>query len=166
MYMPSVGDLVYIRSGSEYSGQFCGQFGKVKNLAGNSSKGYKVGVEIKDAYNVNSSKGLFWFSSDHIVKAEFPYIDPPSPSKCNVTITVPARRSFVTIKQVIYSGPKTIILWEDGSKTIVSCGEKDTYDHYAGFCAAITKKVFGSTSAAKKILGRTIKKEDKNNEKV
>ena len=57
---------------------------------------------------------------------------------------------------MIYSGPKTIILWTDGTKTIVSCGEGESYDHYTGFCAAVTKKLFGSTSHAKKVLGRVI----------
>ena len=61
------------------------------------------------------------------------------------------------IKQIIYSGPKTIVIWKDGSKTIVSCGEGDQYDEYAGFCAAITKKIFSSTSKAKKIMKQYIK---------
>lgn len=56
------------------------------------------------------------------------------------------------IKEVIYSGDKTIVLWKDNTKTIVSCHEEDDYDEYAGFCAAVTKKVFGSTSQAKKTL--------------
>lgn len=44
---------------------------------------------------------------------------------------------------------------------IVSCGEGDHNDPYAGFCAAITKRVFGSTSHAKKILARTRKETSK-----
>ena len=47
---------------------------------------------------------------------------------------------------------KTIVLWADGTKTISTCGESDTFDPYAGFCAAVAKKVFGSTGAAKRIL--------------
>lgn len=64
------------------------------------------------------------------------------------------------IKQVIFSGPKTIILWKDGTKTIATCGEGDHYDKYVGFCAAVTKKMFGSTTKVKKILDRYAK-EDK-----
>lgn len=64
-------------------------------------------------------------------------------------------------KQVIFSGPKTIVLWLDGTKTIVSCGEGDDNDPYAGFCAAVTKRVFGSTSQAKKVLARTRKETSK-----
>ena len=56
------------------------------------------------------------------------------------------------VKSVIFNGGKTIVLWADGTKTISTCGESDTFDPYAGFCAAVAKKVFGSTGAAKRIL--------------
>ena len=46
--------------------------------------------------------------------------------------------------------------WADGTKTIVSCGAGDTYDYYAGFCAAVVKKLFGSTTHAKKVLGEVV----------
>lgn len=49
----------------------------------------------------------------------------------------------------------------DVTKTIVSCGEGDHNDPYAGFCAAVTKRVFGSTSQAKKVLARTRKETSK-----
>lgn len=56
------------------------------------------------------------------------------------------------IDRLIYSGNKTIIIWKDGDKTIVSCGEGEQFDQYTGFCAAIVKKIFGSTTAAKKVM--------------
>lgn len=56
------------------------------------------------------------------------------------------------IKKVIYSGNKTIVLWADNTKTIVSCREGETFDQYMGFCAAVTKKLFGSTSHIKKTI--------------
>lgn len=64
-------------------------------------------------------------------------------------------------KYGLFSGPKTIVFWLDGTKTIVSCGEGDDNDPYAGFCAAVTKRVFGSTSQAKKVLARTRKETSK-----
>ena len=36
-----------------------------------------------------------------------------------------------------------------------------TFGAYAGFCAAVTKRVFGSTSQAKKVLARTRKETSK-----
>ena len=72
---------------------------------------------------------------------------------------VPNNKNKINLKihKIIYSGQKTIVIWEDGTKTIVSCGEGDQYDEYAGFCAAIIKKIFGSTSKAKKIMKQYIK---------
>ena len=66
---------------------------------------------------------------------------------------LPSRAAFC-------SGPKTIILWADNTKTIVSCGEADSYDYYSGFCAAVVKKLFGSTTHAKKVLGASIQIND------
>lgn len=62
------------------------------------------------------------------------------------------------IDRLIYSGNKTIIIWKDGDKTIVSCGEGEQFDQYTGFCTAVVKKVFGSTTAAKKVMN-TLKKD-------
>lgn len=47
----------------------------------------------------------------------------------------------------------TAIVWNDGSEaTVVRCGEGEQFEPYMGFCAAIVKKLFGSTSAAKRTM--------------
>lgn len=46
----------------------------------------------------------------------------------------------------------TTIVWSDGTSTVVHCGEGETFEPYMGFCAAIVKKLFGSSSAAKKLM--------------
>lgn len=56
------------------------------------------------------------------------------------------------VDKIIYSGPKTIVLWNGGTKTIVSCGKGDEFDEYAGFCAAFVKKLIGSTSKIKRVI--------------
>lgn len=71
------------------------------------------------------------------------------------TVLSEPKESFKDI--IIFSGPKTIVIWSDGSKTIVSCSENDMYDGYAGFCAAVAKKMFGSTSQVKKIIEKYTK---------
>lgn len=60
--------------------------------------------------------------------------------------------SLPLIETVIFSGPATTIIWSDGDKTTVKVAEGQEFDRYAGFCAAIVKKLFGSSSAAKKIM--------------
>ena len=88
-------------------------------------------------------------------------IIPAALAKAFLNFTFGAPRASLGVKQVIFSGPKTIVFWLDGTKTIVSCGEGDHNDPYAGFCAAVTKRVFGSTSQAKKVLARTRKETSK-----
>lgn len=60
------------------------------------------------------------------------------------------------IKRVIFSGNKTIILWNDGAwsgyKTMVSCAEGEQLDPYMGFCAAFTKGFFGSKHQVEKMV--------------
>jgi len=67
-------------------------------------------------------------------------------------------RAFApTPKKVIFSGGKTIVIWGDGTKTVVSCMEGDEFDEYSGFCAALAKKLYGSTTRAKKLMNKNKK---------
>lgn len=47
------------------------------------------------------------------------------------------------IEKVIYNDPATVILWTDGSKTVVKCQEGDAYDPQKGFLLCVFKKYFG-----------------------
>lgn len=59
----------------------------------------------------------------------------------------------VDVKKIIFSGPKTIVLWTDGTKTIVSMSKDELrFDPEAAFCAAYTKKMFGSNSKIKRVI--------------
>ena len=53
-------------------------------------------------------------------------------------ISVPA------IKKVIFNYPATIVLWSDGSKTVVKCQDGDIYDPEKGLAMAISKKALGN----------------------
>lgn len=131
--MLQIGMTVKVLPDAEYGGKYTGCVGVVKNYY--SSK-KKAGVELEKVQNDASSKGLFWFSESKVVAAGslpdamMEYIK----ADLNATFGVAnhIRRSRQTglpqIKKVIYSGPKTIILWADNTKTIVSCGEADSYN--------------------------------------
>lgn len=154
-----IGISVKILPAQEYSGSYTDKIGVVKQAI-TARNGNRVGVEFPNLKNRNSRKGLFWFSIDS-VEPLHPLDFEGLPTATAESLKQISRRSanqlpFPDVKRVIYSGPKTIVLWEDGTKTIVSCGEGESYDHYTGFCAAVTKKLFGSTSHAKKVLGRVI----------
>lgn len=64
------------------------------------------------------------------------------------------KNNFISLEidKIIFSDVKTIVLWKDGTKTIVSCMDGDKYDYYNGFCAALAKRVFGSTANAQKLM--------------
>ena len=50
------------------------------------------------------------------------------------------------IEKVIYNNPATIVIWDDGSKTVVKCQEGDTFDKRIGLAMAICKKFFWNRS--------------------
>lgn len=147
--MIAIGTIVSIKSGDEYGGKYIGKLGIVKRFMDD-----RVGVEFAGLKNHASKYGLFWFNKENVTPSLF---DTPNLAKAFLNFTFGAPRVSLGVKQVIFSGPKTIVFWIDGTKTIVSCGEGDNSDPYAGFCAAVTKRVFGSTSQAKKVLERTRK---------
>ena len=54
------------------------------------------------------------------------------------------------VPKVIYSDPlmeTTVVEWEDGTKTKVSCAAEDEYSWEGGFYAALAIKVFGGKKA-------------------
>lgn len=81
--------------------------------------------------------------------------------------------AYPKVKKVYYdeSAGVTVVLWTDGTKTIVKAAEGDKHDAYLGYCAALAKKIHGTNSALKrdleKVLVVTTKKEKGNkDEKV
>lgn len=61
---------------------------------------------------------------------------------------------FVEPERVFLNGNHTTIVWPDGEKTTVGVGPDTAYDEYAGFCAAIVKRLFGSSREAQKFLDK------------
>ena len=58
--------------------------------------------------------------------------------------------SFVPEK-VIKNGPATVVVWDDGSKTVVKRTDEDD-DPEKGFAMALVKKIYGTRSRFKKML--------------
>lgn len=52
--------------------------------------------------------------------------------------------NWMNIKTVIFNNPATIVFWNDGTKTVVKCGENDAFDPEKGLAMAITKKALGN----------------------
>lgn len=53
-------------------------------------------------------------------------------------------RNRFDIKKVYFKDPVTVVLWEDGSKTIVRRDERDTYDPEKALAMAFAKKALGN----------------------
>lgn len=50
-----------------------------------------------------------------------------------------------TIKRVIFNDPATIVFWQDGTKTVVKCSDRDSYDKEKGLAMCFVKKMFGNS---------------------
>lgn len=137
-HMLPIGTKVIVRTCDDYHGR---HFGRVGTVCKYFAKDRKVGVMFEGVKNQASKDGVFWFQDDNLT----PYKEP------STTLT------GVDVKNVIFSSNKTIVLWADGTKTVVACGEGDVFDPYAGFCAAVTKKMFGTTRNAMRAMEKTSK---------
>lgn len=56
------------------------------------------------------------------------------------------------IKSVIFNNPATIILWKDGTKTVVKRQPGDHYNEKIGFLLCVAKKYFGNTGKYNNII--------------
>lgn len=62
----------------------------------------------------------------------------------NELFGIPTKMFIPAIKKVHFNNPVTVVLWTDGTKTIVRCGEKDIFDPEKGLAMAIVKKALGN----------------------
>lgn len=69
-------------------------------------------------------------------------------------------RKPIKIKNVIFNNPATIVMWSDGTKTVVKCSERDAYDPEKGLAMAIAKKSFGNKGNYYKELKYWLPKEE------
>ena len=64
------------------------------------------------------------------------------------------------IKKVIFNDPATIVFWSDGSKTVVKCGDNDTFDPEKGLAMAISKKFFDNRGYYYDVFKKWLPKDD------
>lgn len=69
----------------------------------------------------------------------------------------------VCIRKVIFNAPATVVLWSDGTKTVVKCEPNDIFDKEKGLAMAIVKKMAGNDSRFHKVFKQWCKS-DKTNE--
>lgn len=149
------GDLVMVSgNATAYKGAYAFVLGHIVQVYNKTAIGQNVyGVRLNNRDNPKSANGLFWFHEDELLHVT---IDNTN-SNALKSIRKAAKMTNQTpkpslVEKVIVNGPKTIVFWNDGTKTIVSCREGEEFDIYTAFCAALAKKMFGSTSRVKAIL--------------
>lgn len=57
------------------------------------------------------------------------------------------KRKLFGIDKVIFNNPATVVLWKDGTKTVVKCQDGDTFDKEKGLAMAICKKALGTNES-------------------
>lgn len=120
---------------NQYGGRLNGRCGVVA-FSYNSAdpKFEKVAVLVDGMLNPSSMHGCYYFWPSNLHKFDNkPYCEKPKDSY-----------TPFAIKNAYFNAPVTVVMWEDGTKTIVRCGENDDYDPEKGLAMAYAKKALGN----------------------
>lgn len=63
--------------------------------------------------------------------------------KCYLNYHYGSHGKSLQPKKIIFNGPATIVIWDDGTKTVVKQSKLDKYDYEKGFAMCVVKRVFG-----------------------
>lgn len=66
------------------------------------------------------------------------------------------------IKNVIFNDPATVVYWKDNTKTVVKCGNDESFDPEKGLAMAISKKFLGNKGNYYEVFKEFLPKEEKN----
>ena len=66
-------------------------------------------------------------------------------------------KKALAIKKVIFKDPATIVLWKDGTKTVVKANGGDKFDKEKGLAMAVAKKSLGNNYEYYDIFKKWIK---------
>ena len=61
------------------------------------------------------------------------------------------------VKEVIFAPPATIVYWEDGSRTVVTCSEEDKFVEETGFALCFIKKCLGNEGSYNNYIRKQLK---------
>lgn len=78
----------------------------------------------------------------------------------------PNTTNLPEIKNVIFNEPATIVLWTDGTKTVVKCQEGEGYDPEKGMAMAISKKALGNKGNYCEVFKKWLPEEEVNDGRV
>ena len=107
--------------------------------------------QVKRNYNLEVKNYIKAYELDLSL---YPYF------KLNTTNTT----KLPEIKDVIFNEPATIILWADGTKTVVKCQEGESYDPEKGMAMAISKKALGNKGNYCEVFKKWLPEEEEVND--
>ena len=110
-----------------------------------------VGCDLKDIYPVSIDECYLKTNDDFLDAMRYCYNDIETVKKCSASMELRVDIPGM-IDRVIFNDPATIILWKDGSKTVVKRSCDDIWDSEKGFCMAVIKKLYGNTSFIKRFI--------------
>lgn len=80
------------------------------------------------------------------------------------SLNMPALECFKftnpTIKRVVFNDPATVVMWSDGTKTVVKCQPGDEYSRETGLAMCIAKKFFGNKGNFNEVFKKFIEDYD------
>lgn len=148
------GDKIVVRPSSyRYNGALRGRVGVVRHVYGD-----QVSLMFDNLRNDNSSTGAFYLGLDEIIPYKEVTFENTSQSS---TVTKSSTSVLPEIKNVIFNDPATIVLWGDGTKTVVKCQDDDFYSEEIGLALCIAKKALGNKGNFNNVFKKWIP-EDKN----
>ena len=106
------------------------------------------------AYSVNSAHDSRISFSGLILNCHKPF-------KVSATIPGNFKSAAPTIKNVVFNDPATVVMWSDGTKTVVKCQPGDDYSKETGLALCIAKKFLGNKSNFNDIFKQWIPEEAK-----
>jgi len=88
----------------------------------------------------NCSKCVGW----NRYKAYTPSFNPKIDIGREMRMLANYKLNTIKIKKVYFNNPVTVVLWKDGTKTVVRALDGEVYDPEKGLAMAIAKKAFGN----------------------
>ena len=107
--------------------------------------------QVKRNYNLEVKNYIKAYELDLSL---YPYFKP------NTTNTT----KLPEIKDVIFNEPATIVMWSDGTKTVVKCQEGEGYDPEKGMAMAISKKALGNKGNYCEVFKKWLPEEEEVND--
>lgn len=87
-----------------------------------------------------------YYAGYFIAQNTVPHDPPKREKKSSVNWYVKLSQYF-GVKKAIFNDPATIVIWRDNTKTVVKCGERDTYDPEKGLALCFAKRALGNTGS-------------------